>query len=372
MNGDSILLAAVLAVQIMLAGCVFWALPTWSRPELFFSITVPRGFRLSPEGRSILARYRALIGVVAAAGAIALVLTLRLPDEALRLTAALGGVTVLQLAGSVAAFVHARGRVLPHAVEPSPLREATLSTSVPRSLSRAQWTAFLVPLLLVAGTAVVVLFLYPSFPETIPTHFNAQGEADAFREKSVGVLLLPLGIGAALLIFITFLAQWLVRALPVRTAGEAALQLDRRRRTAVVELLGAVLYLTAAIMILVTAGMVVPPAAAQPVIVAALVVSLLAGGGLPVWFLFRHGSAFTASHRSAESGADDATIGDRTADRHWKLGLIYFNPDDPAVWVEKRIGIGYTTNMARSEPWFMLGGLVLLLTLIVLAAVLVG
>ncbi len=34
-------------------------------------------------------------------------------------------------------------------------------------------------------------------------------------------------------------------------------------------------------------------------------------------------------------------------DKYWKLGLIYYNPNDPTIFVEKRMGIGWTINMAN-------------------------
>lgn len=34
-------------------------------------------------------------------------------------------------------------------------------------------------------------------------------------------------------------------------------------------------------------------------------------------------------------------------DRYWKLGISYFNPDDPAVFLTKRFGVGWTFNYAR-------------------------
>jgi uncharacterized membrane protein len=35
-----------------------------------------------------------------------------------------------------------------------------------------------------------------------------------------------------------------------------------------------------------------------------------------------------------------------------KWGLIYYNPDDPALIVEKRIGIGWTLNLGNRWSWF--------------------
>jgi hypothetical protein len=44
-------------------------------------------------------------------------------------------------------------------------------------------------------------------------------------------------------------------------------------------------------------------------------------------------------------------IGDQTPDNCWKLGRFYFNPADPALWVETRAGFGYTMNFARPLSW---------------------
>lgn len=59
---------------------------------------------------------------------------------------------------------------------------------------------------------------------------------------------------------------------------------------------------------------------------------------------------------------------DRAARQHWKGGLIYVNAQDPALWVPKRRGIGYTLNFARREAWVVLG-VILSLPLVVLLLV---
>ena len=47
--------------------------------------------------------------------------------------------------------------------------------------------------------------------------------------------------------------------------------------------------------------------------------------------------------------------GDLTPDHAWKLGIIYFNPDDPAFLVEKRFGIGWTLNFGHRWAWVAIG-----------------
>lgn len=54
------------------------------------------------------------------------------------------------------------------------------------------------------------------------------------------------------------------------------------------------------------------------------------------------------------------------AERHWKAGLFYFNPDDPRVQIEKRFGVGYTLNMARPVSWVIIGLPILFALLMVL------
>lgn len=41
-------------------------------------------------------------------------------------------------------------------------------------------------------------------------------------------------------------------------------------------------------------------------------------------------------------------------DKYWKLGLIYFNPKDPALFVEKRFGIAFGLNYGRKSAYFLI------------------
>lgn len=72
----------------------------------------------------------------------------------------------------------------------------------------------------------------------------------------------------------------------------------------------------------------------------------------------------------ASTGA--GALGDGTDDRHWKAGLVYYDPDDPTIFIEKRFGIGYTMNMARPATWWLLGTVVGLPLLVALLLGLLG
>lgn len=57
----------------------------------------------------------------------------------------------------------------------------------------------------------------------------------------------------------------------------------------------------------------------------------------------------SAGVRSSESaGRDD--------DRYWMGGILYNNPDDPALFVPKRAGMGRTVNIGHPEGKLILFG----------------
>ena len=46
---------------------------------------------------------------------------------------------------------------------------------------------------------------------------------------------------------------------------------------------------------------------------------------------------------------------------HWRLGIFYFNRQDPRLLVPKRRGFGWTLNLAHVTAWAIIGIIVLLL-----------
>jgi uncharacterized membrane protein len=83
-------------------------------------------------------------------------------------------------------------------------------------------------------------------------------------------------------------------------------------------------------------------------VIATASLSLLAVGGIAV---------FVLAHRRVLTLVLPTEQGElaRKAERHWIAGLIYFNPGDPKLWIEKRFGGGITVNFARPMAWVLLG-----------------
>lgn len=81
--------------------------------------------------------------------------------------------------------------------------------------------------------------------------------------------------------------------------------------------------------------------------------------GASFYLSFKYGQAGEKLHLSEEDVSDENYYFDSEDDQQWIAGVLYYNPDDAAVFVEKRFGIGTTMNMARWQSWLLVGGMVL-------------
>jgi uncharacterized membrane protein len=63
---------------------------------------------------------------------------------------------------------------------------------------RGYWIAAIVLVLIAAG---VSLWLYPTLPDRIPTHWNIHGEVDGYGNKQWAVFLMPVSMGGMLVLF---------------------------------------------------------------------------------------------------------------------------------------------------------------------------
>lgn len=85
-----------------------------------------------------------------------------------------------------------------------------------------------------------------------------------------------------------------------------------------------------------------------PVVVVFYVATILIGS---LYLSFKYGQS---GSRYKVNGTEIQTVSSYDEDQQWKLGVFYFNPEDPGIWVEKRVGIGTTMNMARWQSWVFL------------------
>ncbi|HXO88838.1 MAG TPA: DUF5808 domain-containing protein [Candidatus Acidoferrales bacterium] len=323
----------MLAVAAFVAW-VLWSLPNWSRPGLFFSVTVVPSFRDSAEAARVVSSFRmqALLHVVIGFG---LVVGGAMLDRAVLLIL---GVLWL-VAGPLVAVSIAHAKALPHAVAHSTVREASLAPRL--SQLPGGWILQLSPFALLLVTAAYVAAHWNQIPDRFPVHWGLNGMPNGWSTRTTMGVYGPLYFGAGLVAMISLLSYAITHAArrPPASGGSDGKR-DHPQRMALV-LLGVELFVAAMLSFVALLPLMGSPGVTSMMITAAGIV-------IGVIFLSRW-----QSHGISNSAAS-VQPGDGTPDSCWKLGLFYFNPDDPALFVEKRVGIGYTINFARGAAWAIL------------------
>lgn len=329
-----IIFGALMLAVMALVAWVFWSLPDWSRPGLFFSVTVVPSFRDSAEAVRIVSSFRMQVLVQVAIG-FGLILAGAMLDWAVLLIL---GVLWL-VVGPLIAVSAAHAKTLPHAVAHSTVREASLA---PRpSQLPGGWILQLSPFALLLVTAAHLSVRWDQLPDRFSVHWGMNGMPNGWSTRTTMGVYSPLYFGAGLVAMISLVAYAVTHAArPLPASGGGDQKTDHPQRMALV-LLGVELFV-AAMLSLVALLPLMGSVGVAPVAITA--VGIVVG----VIFLSRWQS------RGISNSAAGAHPGDGTPDSCWKLGLFYFNPDDPALFVEKRVGIGYTINFARGAAWVIL------------------
>ncbi|HWG59701.1 MAG TPA: DUF5808 domain-containing protein [Candidatus Acidoferrales bacterium] len=347
---DSILLAVTLALEgsILLSAILFHVLPRISRRDIFFAVTVNPEFRGTAEGRGILRRFRIAVWSQSAVGAgiAGLAIAARTP------LVALVGVG-WQVVAFIWAFLRARRQTLPHAGVPDSHREAAL---VPRRTGGIGFALLqLGPFAILAASAIYIQLIWYRIPERFPIHWGFDGRPNGWATRSFagiyGLWLIGLLVCAFLEILAFAILHWTRQ---IRSTGSDA-QNEAHFRRVQVGCMIAMEYFFALIFngIPFTAlrGNINQAPSILPFMLGtfgfmAVLIGILIHTG-------QGGANLTAAGTSPDITGSGKVTGDRTPDQCWRAGCFYVNPDDPAIIVEKRFGIGYTFNFARPAAWLV-------------------
>ena len=308
-------------LAVLLFGAIEYLMPELTRPNVMFSVTVAPALRASADGIAIIRRYRRIL---AATMFIAMMVAL----TPMRSLGRGGGAFAfgLQYAGFVVALLTARRGARKHA-EPQPTtREAEL---IARTSSAALTVAVAVPLVAIGTIALWSYVYWGTLPDPYPVHWLWAGEPDVWVPRTpfhVYGMLGLLGGSSALMAILCFGLMFWSRRAQFNTLAKS----DRGFLTGTLAALIAGEYLLA--------GSAMLPfgfGASGPELVIFVV---LATASI---YLMTLGHAVPLAHG----------VGDITPDGAWKLGIIYFNRDDPAFLVEKRFGLGWTLNFGHRWGW---------------------
>lgn len=344
-----------LLAEIGLVGILLYLLPVLTRPEIFFAVTVPAGFRGTAEAKAILRRFRAALLVHTAVAA-----ALTAAGFALHHLWLLLAGLYWQCFGAFLAFRSGRRQVLPHAAAPSHVREALLAPRQPGLFGHR--VLQLGPFAILTATCLYLNARWESLPVRFPVHWGMDGKPNRWATRSFlgvyGATLTAFAICAGLAFLAYATIHW---SRQVRATGTAAAHEEKFRNTQIGILVGTEYFIA----LLFSWLSLMPLRHSQEMGASTAVILLATLAFITVIFIavIRTGQG-GVNLVDAATGAktplpESLPTGDRTPDRCWKGGIIYYNPDDPAVMVEKRFGIGYTLNFANGRSWLLLAGITL-------------
>jgi uncharacterized membrane protein len=319
---------------VVLVGFLLYITPRVARPGLFFGVTVDSAFVVRDAARRIQRRYG--LEIIAHSGhALALVFALR-PAVGL----------LWQVFGAGWAFANAHRAATPYASSSEgAIREAGLDPQPEDSLFVTALA--LAPLALLFLLALYVRSQWDQIPDRFPVHFGFHGP-DRWVTRSPRAVYGLIALNG-LLCGLMLMTRYGLRHGSRRVAIDGApAQAEARFRRIITWLLVAVEYL----MVMLTWAILF----SSPQGVFVFGIGMLVLTVVLVFVLMRMGQG---GNRLASGGP----AGDRTPDACWKWGMIYINPSDPALFVEKRFGVGYTVNFGNRWSWIFL--IITLLPLVV-------
>lgn len=351
-------------VPVVLIGLLSLFTPLLTPKTVQFGVRVPAERAADPVVAE--ARRTYWIGTVAVTVVAALVgLFVGSPGAA-----AVAAVAV-ELVGSVAVYLVARSHIA-SAKQDGRWFDGRTQVTVTDTTLRTRpepfpWLWTLPAVAIAVGTAVVGAVRYPHMPERLVSHYDGGGHPTSYTDKTFG--------SAFVLVFVQIGTTALIVTLTRITArSKAALDAQdpraaERHRRFVAAMARCLLVLAAAVdlsMFFASLAMwkVIGSTGTFPVLLIAPI--LLATVGLVV-VTVRVGQGGSRLRLDGDSdgarGSGTGTV-NRDDDRFWKLGLIYVNHEDPAVFVQKRFGVGWTVNFARPAAVGMLVGILAIVLLV--------
>ena len=366
-------LAIVLLFLMVLAVSVLLTVTPLLMPATeCFTVSVPHGSRSQEPLNGLMRTYMLQIGAICVLCLLAWPLTFAIAKIDLNAQAGVWQFTVLMtvtllvpLFASFVLMLHFRRRVQAlkrergwHASHPQAAAFVG-PEDFPQPLSLTWNLSYL---LLIAGMVIFALANYEAFPEQIPMSINFDGSVTAYEPKSVITVLFPALLTTFMGIVFTG-THWGIKESkkpvdPEAPASSALAYAHFARVQSIVQLVGGlgISALTGISFYASSLGML--PMSSCVLIVLVGTLAYVAVVMILSLALGQSGARIAAEVPGSGMGADD--------DAHWLLGSIYFNPQDPSIFVPKRFGIGWTTNAGRWESWALVAALVAITVVFVL------
>ncbi|MFS7274629.1 hypothetical protein CKN82_07490 [Carnobacterium divergens] len=216
-------------------------------------------------------------------------------------------------------------------------------------------------LFLIIITVGITFANFDKIPAIITTHWTIGNVADGFAEKSVKSLL-ALPALQVILMLVMYLSNYsFQKAKQQIDASKVSISINQNRAFRFawsVYMLLVSIMIQCLIMLVQFISIFDLMDTMNFQIIMIGFVGILIGGSL--FLTVKYGQGGERYRKLEPSQSENQVVSNYDDDSHWKLGIFYFNPNDSAIWVEKRFGIGTSMNFARWQAWGMMVGVIVL------------
>lgn len=228
---------------------------------------------------------------------------------------------------------------------------------------------FLPSTLLVIVHFIIALLRFGDLPTSIPLSFDLSGNIIVYTEKTMlSVLRFP---AISLFLLITLLGIFFViktskQQLSVQTPKKSKIQDFMFRKQWALSFIILTPLMIIYNIILSLQYLLVININGWLFLIVSLVIPLLIVLGSLILAIYTGQSGSRINVAIEERKTKAVAVDDN---KYWKLGLFYFNPQDPSIFLEKRIGIGWTINFGNP---IAIGGFIGFLSLLFIYVRIIG
>jgi len=228
---------------------------------------------------------------------------------------------------------------------------------------------YLIPLIIVIAHFVIVALNYEAIPSEIPMNYNLKGEVTSYATKGfLSAYMMPLLTAFFVLLFffiniiIKTSKQNIDSAKPQKSAIQNRIFRHKWSQFTFLSCTALVISLFLAslsqlniyplsnyYLFLITMGVVFI------IVITAIYLSLKLG---------QSGAKIKIDMDIQE---EESSFSDD--DKYWKSGFIYYNPEDPAIFIEKRLGVGWTMNFANPIAIIISIGLIVVIVISIILGI---
>ncbi|WP_088809149.1 MULTISPECIES: DUF1648 domain-containing protein [unclassified Listeria] len=236
-----------------------------------------------------------------------------------------------------------------------------VDTAFHRNKMIISYAWFLIPFLITLITVAMTIVFYSSAPDVIPSHYDFNGNITNEMPKTVrnvSLLIVMQLFMIGLFMGINFIMSRSKQVLDNDNPNDSV-----RRNQLARAIFSKAMLVMCILMVLMLFGIQLTfltglSAEIMTTVTLIFMLLLLVIVFLLAFFVGQGGS------RLKIGGTKNTDKPIRDDDKYWKLGIFYLNKSDPALFVEKRFGLGWTINVARPLAWILLLAVILISVLI--------